>query len=307
MSKKRRTQSRSTSGGTVPKAVGPGKSGSRVRMWACRAGISLYVIWLLVIPPGGLDTAIRVSWHKPRSWILEHIRDAFAALGFEDYSRFVLQGAFYVLLALVVPLVGSHLIGRGRPFDNGWRKPNRFMLRIVGGSFLFSVPFIFWMVQSPEFAPYYRRHFEEGVLTVLTYLVVVLFCEHFFFEGIMLAAFRADGRWPEPAKIVEDAPPGWRRVAQWFGVGYPTGSARGFERVTRWLGIPDGCVGAILLSGILFGLMHSGKAGRELFLAFPGGIALAALAYRCNSWHAPYLLHAGNVTVSGVLLVLLQK
>ncbi len=87
----------------------------------------------------------------------------------------------------------------------------------------------------------------------------------------------------------------------------PTGQARGCQRVTRWIGIPDGCLGAILWSGALFGLVHWGKAGREFLLAFPGGVFLAALAYRCNSWHAPYLLHAGTVTAAALMFLALHR
>ena len=163
------------------------------------------------------------------------------------------------------------------------------------------------MVQGPAFAAYYGRYLEAGYSALITYYVVVLFCEHFFFEGLMLAAFRREARWPSPAKCVADARSGWRRVVQWFGGAQPTGSAGGLQRVTRWLGIPDGCVGAILLSGVLFGMIHSGKAGREFLLAFPGGIFLSALAYRCNSWHAPYLLHAGTVTIAALMFLAMHK
>ena len=79
------------------------------------------------------------------------------------------------------------------------------------------------------------------------------------------------------------------------------------QRITRWLGIPDGCLGAMLLSGVLFGLIHWGKAGREFLLAFPGGVFLAGLAYRCNSWHAPYLLHAGTVIAAAVIFLAMRS
>jgi len=232
---------------------------------------------------------------------------ALSAVGIDEPSRFLQVGVYYLLLSLVLPAAVCLLLRRSRPADTGWRRPNRLLLRFVGCGIVAAIPFLFWMVRSPEFAPYYRPYLDAGPATVLTYYVVVLFCEHFFFEGVMLAAFRADGRWPDPPRLIQDAPTGWRRIAQWFGVAQPTESTRGLQRITRWLGIPDGCLGAMLLSGALFGLVHWGKAGREFLLAFPGGVFLAALAYRCNSWHAPYLLHAGTVITAAVIFLVTRS
>ncbi|MCH7591441.1 MAG: CPBP family intramembrane metalloprotease [Planctomycetes bacterium] len=295
-------------------------SSRRRQVWFWRAAITLYVVWLLVLPPSWLGSAMRSLWHAPQSWVRGLLRRGLVEIGFEEPTRFLQSQAYYIVLALVVPYVVCVLLRRGRPADTGWRKPNRYLFRIVGCSYLFAIPFLFWMVQSPSFTAYYHRYLTAGYTTLITYYVVILFCEHFFFEGVMLAAFRAEGRWPapvgpafQPVKIparrekVRPTSSGRRRVAQWFGVACPTGSARGVQRVTRWLGVPDGCVGAILLSGVLFGLIHWGKAGREFLLAFPGGIFLSVLAYRCNSWHAPYLLHAGTVTAAAVMFLAMQK
>lgn len=275
-------------------------------VWIARVGISVYVIWLIVVPPMWLDPTVRSLWRGPQLWVHGLVRGGFLAIGCGAPSKFLAVGAYYVLVSLIVPAVVCVLLRRIHPADTGWRKPNVLLLRIVTCSFLVSVPFLFWMVRSPEFAPYYQPYLDSGPRVVLTYYVVVLFCEHFFFEGVMLAAFRAGGRWPEPPKLIRDASTGWRHVAQWFGVAQPTGAARGCQRVTRWLGISDGCFGAILWSGALFGLVHWGKAGREFLLAFPGGVFLAALAYRCNSWHAPYLLHAGTVMAAAIMFLALH-
>ncbi len=276
-------------------------------LWAVRVCISIYVVWLIVLPPTWLDPTLRSLWRGPQLWVHGVIGHGLNTIGLDEASRFLRVGVYYVLLLLVVPGVACLLLRRGRPADTGWRKPNRLLLRIVGTGLLVSIPFLFWMVRSPAFVPYYRPYLDAGPATVLTYYLVVLFCEHFFFEGVILAAFRANGRWPNPAKLIQDAPSGWRRAAQWFGVAQPVGSARGLQRVTRWLGLPAGCCSAILLSGALFGLVHWGKGGREFLLAFPGGVFLAALAYRCNSWHAPYLLHAGTVSAAALIALLTHR
>ena len=306
MRKKRRTKSRPPSDpiDRAQQCSSPGPQPLRSwRVWIARVCVPIYVVWLIVLPPKWLNPAFRSLWRGPQLWVHSIVARLLSTVGVDQPSQFLQVGAYYVLLSLIVPAAACLLFRRSRPADTGWRRPNRLLLRIVGCSFPVSIPFLFWMVRSPEFAAYYRQYLDAEPATVLTYYVIVLFCEHFFFEGVMLAAFRGDGRWPDPPRLVQVAPTGPRRIAQWFGVAQPTGSTRGLQRITRWLGIPDGCLGAMLLSGVLFGLVHWGKAGRGFLLAFPGGVFLSALAYRCNSWHAPYLLHAGTVTAAAVMFL----
>jgi membrane protease YdiL (CAAX protease family) len=66
------------------------------------------------------------------------------------------------------------------------------------------------------------------------------------------------------------------------------------SRIARWLGLPEGCLWAMTLQALLFGLVHFGKAPAELLMSFPGGLALAYVAYRCNSFLVPMLLHAAT-------------
>ena len=314
MSKKRRNRSRRADDRTAspqPTTSDGPKSQRGWLVWCWRATITVYVVWLLVLAPrtspSWLNGDVHSLWRAPQSFIRRQLHHGLEAIGFDQPTRFVQGQAYYIVLALIVPYVVCALLRRARPADTGWRKPNRYLYRIVGCSYLVALPFLFWMVNSLGFTRYYRPYLAVDTASILTYYVVILFCEHFFFEGVMLAAFRADGRWPQPAIVMRGTSSGWRRVAQWFGLACPTGSARGLQRVTRWLGIPDGCFGAILLSGVLFGLMHRGKVGREFLLAFPGGIFLSVLAYRCNSWHAPYLLHAGTVTAAAAMFLAMRQ
>ncbi len=287
-----------------------GGQGARVSscgtyVWLIRAIITLYVVWLLVRPPSWLDPAMHALWSWPQIQTNRFVVAILDSLGFDAPSRFLRSGTYFLLTLLLLPWAACLLLGRRRPRDTGLRVPNRLLLRIVGCGLITSIPFLIWMVHSPRFLPYYGSYVDAGPLRIAVFYVVVLFCEHFFFQGVILAGLRAGGRWPEPSKVVQDAEAGWRRVAQWFGIAQPTEQAESVTRVTRWLGIPDGCLGAIALSGILFGLAHWGKAGRELVLSFPGGVFLAFLAYRCDSWLAPYLLHAGAIAISILLFAAL--
>lgn len=268
---------------------------------------SFYVVGVIVVPHAGPFPDLLRYWRLSQHYVYKAIGSTYAWAGVENLSRLVHQGTFLFVTALVVPWAIMALVQRGKPHDIGWRKPNPLLLRLVGCSFLVALPFLFWMVNHPNFYEYYQKQYsDKSMFSVAFYYVWVLFCEHFFFEGIMLGAFRLSGRWPAPAGICDQASTGFRRLLRWIGMAQPTAGAKGIQGVTRWLGLPDGCVGAILLSGLLFGLVHAGKNQRELLLAFPGGTFLAYLAYRCNSWHAPYLLHASTVLAAGGMMFLLN-
>ena len=268
---------------------------------------SLYVVVVIVVPQKLPFPDLFAHWQRPRAFVYDVIQSIYAWVGFANPATLLQNFTFFFVVALVVPWVVMALLQRGRPHDIGWRKPNPLLLRLVGCSFLVALPFLYWMVSHPNFYKFYeRRYSDTSMISVALYYVWVLFCEHLFFEGIMLGAFRKGGRWPAPAGICKKETSGFLRVLRWMGMAQPTGEAKGVQRVTRWLGLPDGCLGAVLLSGLLFGMVHAGKNQRELLLSFPGGTFLAYLAYRCNSWHAPYLLHASTVLAAGAMMFLLN-
>ena len=268
---------------------------------------SLYVVVVMVVTQKLPVPDLFPHWQRRRACVYDVIQAIYAWVGFANPSTLLQNCTFFFVVALVVPWVVMALLQRGRPHDIGWRKPNPLLLRLVGCSFLVALPFLYWMVSHPNFYKFYeRRYSDTSMISVALYYVWVLFCEHLFFEGIMLGAFRKGGRWPAPAGICKKETSGFLRVLRWMGMAQPTGEAKGVQRVTRWLGLPDGCLGAVLLSGLLFGMVHAGKNQRELLLSFPGGTFLAYLAYRCNSWHAPYLLHASTVLAAGAMMFLLN-
>ena len=148
---------------------------------------------------------------------------------------------------------------------------------------------------------------EVTFYAAMVSFVVALFCEHFFFHGVMPAAFRTGHRWPDSAQLDRSAQTPWRRLLQWLGFAQPTDTTANTWPITRWLGLKEGCAGAILVSGLLFGAVHSGKDGRELFLSYPGGVFLGYMAYRCNSWFAPFFLHLGTVAVAAAIFLLARN
>ena len=271
-------------------ALSPRRSGRTRVVWAASV-ITAYVFAMFVTPPRWLDASWKEYWLYPRRMILQFVSVIYDLSGLEASSRMVHGGGFFVVTSFLLPWLVMALARRGRTTDLGWRRPNRFAWRIVGIAVVVSVPFSLWMVGSSTFAPYYRSHLQGGASSFLIYYFVVMFGEHFLFHGVMLAALRADGRWPVPPPVDCSGQGRARCALQWVGLAQPTGGVVGGRRVTRWLGLPDHCVTAILLSAMLFGVMHLGKDPREALLSFPGGIFLAYLAYRGNSWLAPFILH----------------
>jgi membrane protease YdiL (CAAX protease family) len=263
-----------------------------------------YVLLLLVMPPPSVGASLPAFCRLPRKWVNQLISSGYELLGIEEVTRELRYGAFFFLTMLLLPWLVMALLRRGRFHDLGWRLPNRLTWRFLALSFVVSLPFVIWMALSPQFEPYYRPYLQAGATTFLTYYVAVLFCEHFFFHGFLLAILRRGHRWPAPPPEDRSAPHGLHRALQWLGLAQPTDGARSVKMVTRWIGLPDGCVTAVVVSGLLFGAIHFGKDPRELALSFPGGLLVAFVAYRCNSFFAPLILH-GLTAGAAVLVILL--
>jgi len=200
-------------------------------------------------------------------------------------------------------------LGRGRPVDLGCRAPNRYGWRIVVIGFLFSLPFLAWMVGGSEIGNLYLRQYRRaGLAAFLGYYLVNMCAEHFFFHGVLLAAFRRDRRWPGATALTPVTGTGWRRWMQWVGLAQPIDhhAVGRLERVRQWLGLPRGCAVAMVGSAALFGFIHVGKDVRELLLSFPGGLASAYLAYRSNSWLTPLALHLATAGTAFLMLLARQ-
>jgi membrane protease YdiL (CAAX protease family) len=95
------------------------------------------------------------------------------------------------------------------------------------------------------------------------------------------------------------------RILRWVGLAQPSDADGAFQRLIQWIGLPANCVLAVICSGLLFGAIHLGKDPRELLLSVPGGIALAYVAFRTNSWLVPFALHL--MTAGTAFLILLMR
>jgi len=231
---------------------------------------------------------------EPSRWVNRLVTHLTDYLEVQSSSRSAVHSGCYLLLtAGALPWLAMAILRRGHPSQLGCRFPNRYGWRIVLVSYLIALPFLVWMVRGTRFAGPYLAQLERwGGPVFLAYYLANMLAEHFLFHGAMLAAFRVGRRWPDPPPTADANGVGFNRVLQWLGMAQPLNGARGFKRVTRWFGLPTGCVLAILASAALFGFIHATKDFRELLLSIPGGIALAYVAYRTNSWLTPFVLHA---------------
>jgi membrane protease YdiL (CAAX protease family) len=275
----------------------------RIRLPVSIAFSAAYVATFLIRPASYWPNGLREVAETVRGWLLELINAAYRACGIHDITHELRSGAYFLITSAVLPWILLALARRGRPHDIGVRPPNRIGWRILVVGYVLALPFQVWMVRSASFAPYYMRQIDRAGLTAfLLYYLLVILVEHFFFHGVLLAACRTGGRWPAPAPVRANAATLRGRALQWIGLCQPGDGTRGLRRLVRWIGLPEGCIPAILTSALLFAAIHLGKDPRELILSLPGGIALAYLAYRTNSWLIPFLLHSATAATACALM-----
>lgn len=280
------------------------------RQWKHIAGVLfavLYTGWFLVFPSREWPQTVRSVMLWPRPIVNQSVQQALHTVGVDTVTREWRHGAYFFLIMAVVPVVLLAVLGRWRPADFGFRLPNRIAWRVLIFSYIFSLPFNWWMVHSPGFSdPYLSRLDRAGVTAFLAYFLFVFFAEHLYCQGVVLAWCRSDWRWPRPPGLAADCPGGLGRALQWLGWRQPVGDAKGIRAMTRWIGLPDGCLTAVIVGGLLFGAVHLGKDPRELLLSIPGGTALAYIAFRTNSWTVPFALHATNAATSLLMMIVVR-
>ena len=228
-----------------------------------------------------------------RSWWVSHV----AVNSSRRMQRAMLECAASFAFGLVVPAVVLRCAGR-RLADAGLGLPNRLGCRLVLVSVVLSIPFGLWLLSVYPDLPV-RRWIEEGYL----YLMLCMVPEHFLISGVFVAMLLPGRRLPQ----VSVAPlEGSRRVRvlRWLGLAQP-GEGRGGSRVVAWFGLTGISLMAIVVSGLLFGMVHVGKSGLELALSFPGGVAVAYVTLRSRSiWPAVISHWAMNVIPYGLVAVL---
>ncbi len=265
-----------------------------------------YCLLLLGAPPASWKAYLPEAAYSTRVHLHELLRTAYDVVGVHSWGGWELRaGTYLMLVGAAVPWLVLTLFRRGRPYDLGLRRPNRLGLRLIAVGYLVALPLLVWLAMKPALHHFYLPHLHRvGAMAFALYFLCNMLSEHFIIHGLLLAVYRRGFRWPPPPELVvgED---GRRlvRVLQWLGLSQPTGDARGGAGIARWVGLPSGCVPGIAGSTMIFGLLHVGKDPRELLLSIPGGLALAFLAYRTNSWLTPFLLHLATAGTACLLMM----
>lgn len=220
--------------------------------------------------------------------------------GLDQVDELWEHACYLGLVAGIVPLVAALIVCRGRVSGFGLRMPNRIGWRILAIGYVCSLPFLLWMAASPSFgAPYIRDLRRAGAPTFYSYYAINMLTEHFFLHGVILGLLRHNGRWPNPPNVERDRTASrLKRTLQWVGLAQQVKPGKPLANIRQWVGLPERCVGPLIVSAILFAAVHFGKNPRELALSLPGGIGVAYIAYRTNTWITSYLLHlatAGTV------------
>ncbi|GMU37930.1 MAG: CPBP family intramembrane metalloprotease [Phycisphaerae bacterium] len=296
-----------------------------VARMAFAAALILYTGLFLVVPPReALPDGWADGWLAVRKALFDRIGDGIeratvrwtGSAPSPAVKRHAANAVYFTLILTVAPAGVMALLRRGRPSDYGTRRPNRQGWRLLIVGYAVALPFLIWMVASPSFVPYYIRDLRASPATFLSSYAVMMFGEHLYLHGVVLALSCPGGRWPEPrlacptqSALLEGAPdrmPDGRRaiaILRWLGFAQARDGGRGWRGVTRWLGLPDGATAALLMSTFLFGLVHWGKDPREFLLSVPGGLASAYLALRGGSWLVPFLLHLATAGTACLLML----
>lgn len=266
-----------------------------------------YVVLFVVLVPKSWPEPVVGCAQQAKGFVLDGVDATLVSVSHVKGYSLIRSTVFLLLVLGVFPYVAIAVIRRGRPAAFGMRRWNRIGKRAIVIGYLVSIPFTVWVVHGDEFAKYYRDlSAQSGMAILIVFFLVNLTTEHFLLQGVVLALVRPGLRWPDRVDVIEDAEGGWRSVLQWCGLCQPTGDARGLKRWTRWAGLPDGCVAALAVSTLLFALVHCGKDIREIFASIPGGLAMAYLAYRTNTWLTPVVIHGLAAVTSFVLAVMLH-
>ncbi len=268
---------------------------------------AIYCLVLLVRPGKLWPAPVAKIMASSSSAVYGFTRSILGTIGVDHPSTELNQGMYLIVVSGLIPLAAALLLLRTTPASLGCRAPNRTGWRLLILGYLLATPFLYFMAKGSGMQTYYLPTMKRaGVAAFLSYYTINMLTEHLLFHGVMLAAFRSSGRWPTtiPGKPTQPATGCCTGIKNWLGIGVNYREP-GENVAAAWLGLPTGCGFAIIASAVLFALVHVGKDWREAALSFPGGLALAYIAYRGNSWATPFLLHAMTAgTTLGLMLIL---
>jgi len=201
---------------------------------------------------------------------------------FPDQPVYIrLEILWYILCfvsSMVIPII--ILILRGRKLtDFGIGMLNRLGIRLTSIAILVSIPFGLWI----QFAsPYPHRLTTMYVLSLFNKIP-----EHFLILGILTALMLPHRRLPNPAYMAPIEGSTGQKILRWLGIAQPR-TIDSDNRILAWFSLNWTSLFAITVSGLVFFMIHLGRANPvEVGLSLPGGILVAYITFRTHSiWHA---------------------
>lgn len=200
-------------------------------------------------------------------------------LDLPPYTR--MEILWYILCfisSMVIPIIIIKLRGR-KLTDFGLGMLNKLGLRLTGIAILVSIPFGLWIQIA---SPYEHRLTVMYALSLFNKVP-----EHFLILGILTALMLPNRRLPNPAFLAPIEGSTGKKILRWLGIAQPI-TIDSDNRHLAWFGLNWTSLFSIVVSGLVFYMLHLGRANPvEVALSLPGGILVAYITFRTHSiWHA---------------------
>ncbi|MFA9407967.1 MAG: type II CAAX prenyl endopeptidase Rce1 family protein, partial [Candidatus Dadabacteria bacterium] len=110
--------------------------------------------------------------------------------------------------------------------------------------------------------------------------------EHFLILGILIALMLPHRRLPNPAYMAPIEGSTGKKLLRWLGIAQPV-TIDSDNRILAWFGLNWTSLFAMVVSGLVFYMIHLGRANHvEVALSLPGGIMVSYITLRTHSiWH----------------------
>jgi len=198
--------------------------------------------------------------------------------------------------SMLIPII--FFVIRGRKLtDFGIGMLNKLGLRLTSIAIAASIPFGLW-IQLSSLYPH-----ELSVMYVLSLFNKIP--EHFLILGILTAMMLPLRRLPNPVYLAPIEGSKGQKILRWLGVAQPM-TRDSDKRLLAWFGLNWTSLFAIVVSGLVFFMIHLGRDNPvEVGLSLPGGILVSYITFRTHSiWHAIPAHWTLNLVPMGILYLL---
>lgn len=199
-------------------------------------------------------------------------------LDLPEYTR--LEILWYILCfisSMVIPII-IILIKKRKLTDFGLGMLNRLGIRLTVVAIIISIPFGLWIQLA---SPYPHRLTTMYALSLFNKIP-----EHFLILGILVALMLPLRRLPSPAYVAPIEGSALTKIFRWLGIAQPM-TPDSDNRILAWFGLNWTLLFAMVASGLVFYMIHLGRANHvEVALSLPGGILVSYVTIRTHSiWH----------------------